>query len=423
MRYYADLHVHSKYALATSRDADLEHLALGAANKGVTVLGTGDFTHPAWLAEIQQKLVPAEPGLFRLQPELERWVEDHCPASVHPCVRFILQVEIATIYRKGGRARRVHHCVYAPDLTTAQRIIKRLARHGHLASDGRPMLGLDSHDLLEIVLAAGERTFLIPAHIWTPWYAVLGSKSGFDSIEECYGDLSPHIFAVETGLSSDPAMNWRVSKLDRFQLVSNSDAHSPGRIAREACVFNTGLNYFDLRRALEKGRGYEGTVEFFPEGGKYHWDGHRNCRVCLAPHETKVVGGQCPVCGQKLTVGVLHRVLDLADRPEGIQPVGAKPFRSLISLTEVLAEILKVGPMSLKVQKAREELLKRHGSELFILEQAPLEEIQKHQSELLAEGLARLRRSQVLRHAGYDGEYGRIRLFNDDELPKKSGQL
>ena len=421
MRFYADLHVHSKYALATSQDADLEHLALGAAKKGITVLGTGDFTHPAWFNEIQQKLVPAEPGLFRLQPELERWVEKLCPGSIHPCARFILQVEIATIYKKGGRARRVHHCVYAPDATTAQKIIKRLSRHGNLASDGRPMLGLDSRDLLEIVLAAGEGTFLIPAHIWTPWYAVLGSKSGFDSIEECYGDLSPHIFAVETGLSSDPAMNWRLSMLDRFRLVSNSDAHSPARIAREACIFNTDLNYFALRQALEQGRGYEGTVEFFPEAGKYHLDGHRNCRVCLAPDQTKAAGGKCPVCGQKLTVGVLHRVLELADRPEGIKPAGAKPFRSLIPLTEVLAEILKVGPASLKVQKARDKLLQRHGSELFILEQAPPEEIQKHHSALLAEGLARLRRSQVQRQAGYDGEYGRIRLFNDDELPKKSG--
>lgn len=415
MAFYADLHVHSKFARATSADSDLEHMALWAARKGVGLLATGDFTHPGWWAEIQAKLVPAEPGLFRLRPELERWVAQQLEVAAEP-VRFILQVEIATIYKKAGRTRKVHHCIYVPDMEAAQRLAQRLARIGNLAADGRPILGLDSRDLLEITLQASPDAYLIPAHIWTPWFAVLGSKSGFDSIADCYGDLTPQIFALETGLSSDPPMNWRLSALDRFTLVSNSDAHSPERVGREACVFDCRLDYFAVRQALQTRCGWLGTVEFFPEEGKYHYDGHRQCGVCLAPEATRAHAGLCPACGKELTVGVMHRVAELADRPEGFQPPDAPAYRSLIPLTEVLAEIYQVGSTSRQVQAAYHRLLRAVGPELFILEQAPLDALGRADSSLLAEAIARMRQGRVFRQPGYDGQYGVIRLFTPDEL-------
>jgi ATP-dependent DNA helicase UvrD/PcrA len=417
MRYHADLHIHSKYSRATSRDCDLEHLALWARRKGIAVLGTGDFTHPAWRQEIRDKLVPAEPGLFRLRPELEADVARQLPASCHGPTRFLLSVEISTIYKKGDRTRKVHHLVFAPDLDTADRMVARLARIGNLASDGRPILGLDSRNLLEIVLESGSGSYLVPAHIWTPWFAVLGSKSGFDAVEECYGDLAGHIFAVETGLSSDPAMNWRVSGLDRYRLVSNSDAHSPPKLGREACLFDSELDYFALRRALETGQGYVGTVEFFPDEGKYHLDGHRKCGVRLEPWETREHDGLCPTCHKPVTVGVLHRVEELADRDAAAAPPAtAGEAKNLVPLPEILGEILQTGPDTRGVSAAYERLLDRLGPELFILEQAPVEDIGRNGPEPLAEAVRRLREGRVFREAGYDGEYGVIRLFEPDEL-------
>ena len=294
MRFHADLHVHSKYSRATSRDLDLEHLAAWAARKGLTVVATGDFTHPAWRTELKEKLVPAEPGLFRLRPEIEQAVAEGLPSACRTPVRFMLEVEISTIYKKAEKTRKVHHLIYAPDFATADRISERLARIGNIASDGRPILGLDSRDLLEITLTSSPDAYLIPAHIWTPWFAALGSQSGFDSIAACYGDLADHIFAVETGLSSDPPMNWRLSMLDRYRLVSNSDAHSPGKLGREATTFDCALDYFALRKALETGQGFVGTVEFFPEEGKYHLDGHRKCGVKFSPRETSRPGRALP---------------------------------------------------------------------------------------------------------------------------------
>ncbi len=308
MRFHADLHIHSKYSRATSRDLDLEHLAYWAARKGIGLVGTGDFCHPAWAAELKEKLVPAEPGLFRLRQDIEQGVAATLPPACRAPVRFMLEVEISTIYKKGDKTRKVHHLIYAPDFATADRIAERLGRIGNIKSDGRPILGLNSRDLLEITLESGPGAYLVPAHIWTPWFAALGSQSGFDTIADCYGDLSDHIFAVETGLSSDPPMNWRVSFLDRYRLTSNSDAHSPGKLGREATTFDCDMDYFALRRALETGAGYVGTVEFFPEEGKYHLDGHRKCEVRLTPKETLAHGGRCPVCGEKVTVGVEHRV-------------------------------------------------------------------------------------------------------------------
>ena len=420
MRFHADLHVHSKYSRATSRDLDLEHLAHWAARKGIGVVATGDFTHPAWCAELKDKLVPAEPGLFRLRDDIAAAVAATLPAPCRNPVRFMLEVEISTIYKKGDKTRKVHHLIYAPDFATVDRINARLARIGNIASDGRPILGLDSRDLLEIALESDPGSYFIPAHIWTPWFAALGSQSGFDSIADCYGDLAGHIFAVETGLSSDPAMNWRVSFLDRYRLVSNSDAHSPGKLGREATAFDCELDYFAIRRALETGDGYAGTVEFFPEEGKYHLDGHRKCNIRLTPRETLATGGRCPVCGEPVTIGVEHRVEVLADRHEDevAPPATAGAVASLVPLPEVLSEITASGPSSKAVERSYDKVIATLGPELFVLQQAPIEDVARAASPLLAEALTRLRKGAVIRDAGYDGEYGVIRLFEDSELKR-----
>jgi DNA helicase II / ATP-dependent DNA helicase PcrA len=414
--FYADLHIHSKFSRACSRDCDLEHLALVGRRKGISVIGTGDFTHPRWFEELSSTLVPAEPGLFRLRGELERSVEARLPASCRGPVRFLLSVEISTIYKRAERTRKVHHLLYMPDLASAERCTAALKRIGNLASDGRPILGLDSRDLLEITLEAGEGAYLVPAHAWTPWFSPLGSQSGFDRVEDCYADLAGHIFALETGLSADPEMCWRVSGLDRYRLVSNSDAHSPPALGREATVLDTDLDYWAIRRSLETGQGFEGTVEFFPEEGKYHLDGHRKCGVRMEPAETRRHGGRCPVCGRPPTVGVLHRVEELADRPPGVRPAGAAGFRNLIQLPELVGEVLGVGPRSKAVTAVVDGLVDRLGPELEILERVPTDEIAKAGPPLVAEAVARVRRGAVIRDAGYDGEYGTIRVFAPDEL-------
>ena len=417
MRFYADLHVHSKYSRATSKDCDLEHLSLWGRKKGITVIGTGDFTHPAWFSEIKEKLVPAEPGLFRLRADIDKEVTGKLPGSCHGVTRFMLSVEISTIYKKGDKTRKIHHLIYAPTLAQAEFINRKLDRIGNIKSDGRPILGLDSRHLLEIVLEAGEGCYLVPAHIWTPWFAVLGSKSGFDSISECYGDLAEHIFAVETGLSSDPEMNRRVSELDRYRLVSNSDAHSPAKLGREACIFTTDLDYFSMRSALETGNGYGGTAEFFPEEGKYYLDGHRNCNIRLSPEESRKLNSICPVCNKPLTLGVMHRIQELADRTAEETPETTELFVSLVPLPEMISELEGVGPNSKKVSKEYEQLLYNLGAELSILNDIPLEDIQNLSNfSLITEAIGRMRNGDVIREAGYDGEYGRIRLFHEEEL-------
>jgi DNA helicase II / ATP-dependent DNA helicase PcrA len=419
--FYADLHIHSRYSRACSRDCDLEHLTWWAGRKGITVVGTGDFTHPAWTAELHDKLIPAggagaaEHGLFRLRPDLEKAVLETLPATCKgQPARFLLSSEISTIYKRDGRTRKVHHLLYAPSMDAADAITRALAKIGNLASDGRPILGLDSRDLLEITLEAGG--YLIPAHAWTPWFAVLGSQSGFDRVSDCYADLAEHIFAIETGLSSDPAMNWRVSSLDRYRLVSNSDAHSPPMLGREATMFATDLSYAAIEQALRTGAGFGGTVEFYPEEGKYHLDGHRACGVRTTPEETRAAGGKCPGCGKPPTVGVQHRVDALADRPEGYQPDGAAGFRSFVQLPEIIGEIAGVGPKSKSVTAQVAALVERFGPELSILGDVPLDELAAKAPSTVAEAISRLRRGDVRRDAGYDGVYGTIRLFDPGEL-------
>ncbi len=418
--FYADLHVHSKHSMSTSKHSDLEHLARSARRKGITVVGTGDFTHPGWRKELREKLEPAEPGLFRLrdEPGIDR---PHLPGTVADReVRFMLQVEISTIYKKDGETRKVHHLVYVPDFEKADHLASELNRIGNLSSDGRPILGLDSRNLLEITLEAGEGCYLVPAHIWTPWFSLFGSKSGFDTLEACYGDLSEHIFALETGLSSDPPMNWKWSELDDYTLVSNSDAHSPPKLGREACVFQTELDYFAMKRALETGDQYGGTVEFYPEEGKYHLDGHRKCEVRLDPDETRLLKGECPVCEKPLTVGVLHRVYDLSDRNLEEPPPSASPFQSFIPLVEVLSEIEGVGPRTKTVGRLYDRLISGVGPELYILSRAPLEDIERAGRPMIREGIRRMREDDVIREPGFDGEYGTIKLFNESELEQGS---
>jgi len=414
--FHADLHIHSRFSRACSKDSDIPHLAWWALRKGITVVGTGDFTHPGWAEELRESLVPAEPGLYRLRPDLEDQLRRGTPASCARPVRFMLSVEISTIYRRGDRTRKVHHLLYAPEFEAADRITRALSKIGNLASDGRPILGLDSRDLLEITLDGGPGCYLVPAHVWTPWFAALGSRSGFDSVAECYADLAGHVFAIETGLSSDPPMNWMCSALDSYRLVSNSDAHSPPMLGREATTFSTELDYFAIAEALRTGDGLAGTIEFYPEEGKYHLDGHRKCGVRLEPDQTRDHGGQCPKCDKPLTVGVLHRVSRLADRPAGYRPPDAATSTNLLRLPEILGELMSAGPRSKRVAAQYDRLVAALGPELDILTGAPLDEITRVGGGLLGEAVARLRRGEVIREAGFDGEYGTIRLMRPGEL-------
>ena len=419
MPFVADLHVHSRFSRATSRSLDAPRLALWAARKGISVVGTGDVTHPAWLAELREGLVEAEEGLFRLRPDLERTVLEDLPPSCRRPTRFMLSGEISCIYKKGGRTRKLHHLVLLPDFEAADALHKRLDRIGNVTSDGRPILGLDSRDLLEIVLGTDDRAFFIPAHIWTPWFSLFGSKSGFDTLEECFEDLSPHIHALETGLSSDPPMNRRLSALDPYVLVSNSDAHSASKLGREANLFDTEIAYGPMIRAMTDGTGFLGTIEFFPEEGKYHLDGHRKCGVRLEPWETREAGGLCPTCGAPVTVGVLNRVDELADRAE---PALQRSFHSLIPLTEVLGELLSCGPATKKVAAAYEGLLADLGPELDILMSTPVERVEASGGPLLARAVERMRGARVVRKGGFDGEYGVIRVFEPEEMDALIGQ-
>jgi DNA helicase-2/ATP-dependent DNA helicase PcrA len=423
MKIAADVHLHSHYSRATSKNLDFEHLTQWAQLKGVTVVGTGDIAHPGWLQEMKDKLEPAEEGLFRLKDEIAQAVQAQVPPACQAPVRFMLAGEISSIYKKKDRVRKVHNVIFAPSLEVVEKIQAALEKIGNIRSDGRPILGLPSRDLLEIILEIDPACYLIPAHIWTPWFSLLGSKSGYDSVEECFEDLTPHIFALETGLSSDPPMNWRVSALDRYTLVSNSDAHSPEKLAREATVFETELSYPAIFNALKSGNPevFRGTVEFFPEEGKYHHDGHRKCNINWDPKETVAHNGICSVCGKLVTVGVLHRVEALADRTVGTPR--SHPFTSLIPLPEVLGEIHGVGAYSKTVQKDFDLLLAKLGPELAILQDIPLAEIESVGGARLAEGIRRMRVGQVRPIAGYDGQPGVIKLFDPEEDAVSTGQL
>jgi uncharacterized protein (TIGR00375 family) len=424
MKFIADLHIHSHFSRATAKNLDFENIYIAAQLKGITVVATGDFTHPGWFAEIKKKLVPAEEGLFKLKDEIADKCDRKIPLACRGTVRFMLVSEISSIYKKDNKTRKIHNLVFFPALDLAEKFNSKLDKIGNIKSDGRPILGLDARNLLEILLNTSDEAFLIPAHIWTPWFSLFGSKSGFDSIEECFEDLSAYIFAVETGLSSDPAMNRQVSGLDGLTLVSNSDAHSPLKLGREANIFNTELAFKSIKSALETGdpNRFLGTFEFYPEEGKYHLDGHRKCDIRLWPEETRKLNGICSVCNKPLTLGVLYRVEELADRPEGIKPARNHPFYSIIPLVEVLSEVLRVGPGSKKVMGNYHTLLEKLGPEFNILNKLNIKTIEKAGGPLLGEAIARMRRNDVVILPGYDGEFGTIKIFTPNEREKLLAQ-
>jgi uncharacterized protein (TIGR00375 family) len=408
MKFVADFHIHSKYSRATSPSMDLDNLDNWAKIKGIKVLGTGDFTHPKWFENIKENLEPAEAGLFKLK-------------KYDSGTRFILTSEISCIYSKNGKVRKIHIIIIAPSISAVEEINSKLNEIGNLNADGRPILGLDAKELAKIALEADKNCLVIPAHIWTPWFSVFGSKSGFNTLEECFEEYTKYIYAVETGLSSDPAMNWRLSQLDKVALISNSDSHSPQKIGREANVFDTELSYQGIADAIKRPKGYPDknkflyTVEFFPEEGKYHYDGHRLCKISLSPKQSKKYNNICPVCGKPLVIGVLNRVEELADRPEGFVPENAIPFKNLIPLNEIIAESIGTSVISKEVVRHYNNLIKNIGSEFKILLDASREEIQKESLPKIAEGIMRMREGKVSINPGFDGVYGKIKIFSDEE--------
>ena len=427
MRLVADLQIHSKYSRAVSPQMVLENLDKWAKIKGINVLGTGDLTHPLWLKEIKQKLEPAEPGLFKLKKEYKVDSLGKLNDSSEP--RFMLTGEISCIYSKGGKVRRVHHLYLVPDIPTAEKINAKLSFIGNLKSDGRPILGLDSKKFLEICLESSPEVMVIPAHAWTPWFSIFGSKSGFDTIEECFDDLSKYIYAIETGLSSDPAMNWRLSMLDKVSIVSNSDSHSLTRIGREANVFDTELDYYKIIEAIKSKdpKKFLYTIEFFPEEGKYHYDGHRDCKVCFKPEQSKKTNFICPKCKRPLTIGVLARVDELADRPEGFKTAGFIPYKNIIPLDQIIADSIGLGNTGntgwpKKVVIEYEKLINYFGNEFNVLLESGKEDLKKATLSEIAEGVIKVREQKVHIEPGYDGEYGKIKIFTANERESASNQ-
>jgi uncharacterized protein (TIGR00375 family) len=411
MEFIADFHLHSKYSRATSQKMDLENLDKWAKIKGILVLGTGDFTHPFWLNEIKEKLESAEPGLFKLKKSNSK-------------TRFILTTEVSCVYFKKGKQRKIHLIIFSPSIEVCEKINNHLKLYGDLESDGRPTLSLDAKDLLKIVLNVSEDCFVVCSHAWTPWFGIFGSKSGFNSLEECFEDYSKYIYSIETGLSSNPPMNWRLSSLDRITLISCSDAHSPSHIGREANVFNCELSYFEIVKAIkEKDKNkFLYTIEFYPEEGKYHYDGHRNCGISLSPKETKKYNGICPVCGKPLTIGVLNRVEQLADRPEGFVPNNAIPFKSLIPLEEIIADALGQSSGTLEVEKEYNNLIEKFQNEFNVLMNVSRSDLEAVTLPEIAEGIIRAREGKVYIEPGYDGVYGKIRIFQKGEQKNVSRQ-
>ncbi|MGQ9509193.1 MAG: endonuclease Q family protein [Thermodesulfobacteriota bacterium] len=413
MRFIADFHIHSKYSRATSKEMEVETLARWAKKKGITVLGTGDFTHPTYYMELRSKLVPAEPGLFKLIRGEEG-------------IRYILTTEVSNIYTQEGKVRRIHNLIFAPSFEVVEKINLKLSHYGKLSSDGRPIFGFTAKELVQIILEISEDCLIVPAHAWTPWFSLFGAHSGFDSIVECFGEMSPYIRSIETGLSSDPEMNWRLSTLDPITLISNSDAHSPNRLGREANAFECELNYWEMVEAIKRKdlRKILFTIEFFPEEGKYHFDGHRQCGIIFSPRETQQHNSLCPKCGKKLTVGVMHRVEELADRPEGFVPTKAIPSIHLIPLEEIIAEALGVRVETKAVEAEYQRLVEKGGSEFHILLDATPEELASYVSPIILDGIVRMRQGKVFIVPGHDGVYGKITLFPEKKEEKEArGQL
>ncbi|MFA5146486.1 MAG: endonuclease Q family protein [Candidatus Omnitrophota bacterium] len=405
MPFIADFHIHSKYSRATSREMELASLARWAKIKGMSMLGTGDFTHPMWLSELKNKLQETEYGIY-----------------LHDGVYFILTAEVSNIYFKAGRTRKVHNIIFAPSFNAVEEINRAVGEYGDLASDGRPILALECDRMVRLLTAIDPDIFVVPSHAWTPHFSIFGSNSGFDSPEECFEAETPKVFSIETGLSSDPAMNWRWSKLDRFCLTSNSDSHSPSKIGREANVFKTRFGYkelIDILKKKDRSR-FLYTIEFFPEEGKYHWDGHRVCKTRLEPKEAMRVNNKCPVCGKPVTIGVLHRLEGLADRPEGFVSESSPPFKSMVPLAEIIGDALGFSPDSMTVEKEYFQMIKNFGNEFAILLDAPEEELKERCPAKIAKGIMNTRKGEVEIMPGYDGEYGKVGVFRKgEEDPEK----
>jgi uncharacterized protein (TIGR00375 family) len=414
MKIISDFHLHSKYSRATSRDMDLEHIFQAAQERGINVVGTGDFTHPEWFKELKNKLEPAEEGLYKLKgQEGKKKALD----KNQDLTRFIVTGEISNIYTRNGRGRRVHNLVVLSSLEAAEKISNTLSWQGNIKSDGRPILGMDSEELLKIVMESDPRALFIPAHIWTPWFGVLGSMSGFDSLGDAFGENIKYLAALETGLSSNPLMNWRLSSLDDFALVSNSDAHSPQNLGREANVFDIELNYSAISEAIKKKdpSKFLYTIEFFPEEGKYHYDGHRLCQKRMSPQETKEVKGICPKCGKKLTVGVLSRVDELADREMGFKPQNIIPYKSLVPLPEIIAEALGVKSRTKTVIEHYKKLIEKFSNEFNILLDVSLQDLSAFTLPEIAQGIEKVRKGDLIIEPGYDGEFGKVKIFQEGE--------
>ncbi len=416
----------------------LEELDRFADDKGILVMGTGDFTHPFWFREMQTKLEPAEPGLYRLKKEFKR----PTLKGDYSKTRFLLTAEVSSIYSKGGKVRRIHNLIFAPSLGVVEKINNKLGSLGNIHSDGRPILGLDAEILAKIIFEISSEAVIIPAHAWTPWFSIFGSMSGFDSIEECFGEFAKNIFAIETGLSSDPAMNSRLSALDKISLISNSDSHSLPKIGREANVFDAELSYRGIIEAIRSGAPenhakdnsdkFLFTVEFFPEEGKYHYDGHRNCEICFSPEETKANKGICPKCGRPLTVGVMNRVDALADQKDKYETKGflkeapdRVPYYNLIPLDEIAAAVYGVGVGSKRTKDSYESLIRHFGSELKVLLKAEIKDISSAGFSDVAEGIEKMRTGRIKIFPGYDGEYGRIKIavMEQEKLKEKARPL
>jgi len=409
----ADLHIHSKYSRATSPKMNLVELAQWARLKGIDIVSTGDFTHPAHFAAIEELLEPAEDGLFMLKGD---------NSAMRP-VRFMLTTEVSNIFKQGERTRKIHNLIFVPSIDTARSINATLASIGNIRSDGRPIFGFSAADLIKIVLETSADAMLIPAHAWTPWFSIFGSRSGFDSIEECFGEYAPHIHAIETGLSSNPAMNWRLSALDNITLISNSDAHSPSKLGREANVFDCEASYgniMEIIKTKDKER-FLFTIEFFPEEGKYHADGHRACGIMFGPDETIKAGGLCPVCGKNLTVGVLSRVEALADRPMGFVPDNAIPAKHIVPLVEILSEAIGFGTASKRVQNEYQRVITEGGNEFFILLDMSEADLLSLAGERVSGAIMKMRRGELNITPGFDGEFGKINILGKPEKIKPTG--
>ena len=422
MKIVADFHIHSRFSRATAHDITIKNLSQWMKKKGVNLLGTGDFTHPMWFKELKENLEPAEEGLYRLKGD-----NDEKNIS-----RFILTTELSCIYSQGGKGRRIHLVILAPSLEVVQKINIALSWQGNLQSDGRPILGLSAIELVKLLFSVSPDIVVIPAHIWTPWFSLFGSMSGFDTVEECFGEWANKIFAIETGLSSDPQMNWRLSQLDNFSITSNSDSHSVPKIAREANVFNTELSYSKIIEAIKSGipanyskdsTQFLYTIEFYPEEGKYHYDGHRLCNVCLSPVEAKRINNICPKCHRPLTIGVMHRVEDLADRPVDYKPSNRPPFKKLVPLLEIIAEVMNSTVAAKKVQDEFERLINIFGDEISILTDISIKDIEAESDYKLAEAIKRVRENKLVISPGFDGEYGKVKIFADDEILTRNNSL